>query len=363
MDKVLRYGPFKPHLSCEGKTCTKSKKPNHFARVRKCKKSVNAVMEYKESPADNSDGDEDVFLYAIENKTNKNRYETLVTLEVSHSLPVKFKVDRGAQANILPAKFEPVNQKTILPYSLPGRHNIQTPWGKILEQTGRRLGYWLLVLDDESAHLTTFNTIFGRHRFKQMPFGIISAQDEFQRRMEEALEGLDGFTVIIDDLLIFGVLERARAKGIKFNKAKCSFCVTIVTYFGHVISEQRMQPDADKLEAINNMPITSNLEELATLVAPARAQQMMLQIQPNDLEFSYRPKTKITIADTLSRLHLPDIDKKLHREIEVYVHQITHVLAVSSARLNEIQLCTKEDEHLIHLREAIQGRWPNTRKQ
>jgi len=37
-----------------------------------------------------------------------------------------------------------------------------------------------------------------------MPFGIISAQEEFQRQMEEALEGLDRFAVIIDDLLGFG---------------------------------------------------------------------------------------------------------------------------------------------------------------
>jgi len=48
------------------------------------------------------------------------------------------------------------------------------------------IGYW--SWDDESADVTRFNTIFGSHRFKQMPFGIISAQDEFQRRMEEALE-------------------------------------------------------------------------------------------------------------------------------------------------------------------------------
>ena len=90
---------------------------------------------------------------------------------------------------------------------------------------------------------------------------------------------------------------------------------------------------------------------------------MMLQIQPYDLEFSYRPGTEIAVADTLSRLHLPDIDEKLHREIEVYVNQIARVLPVSDARLEEIRLHTKEDEHLIHLREAIQGGWPNTRKQ
>ncbi|KAK2718681.1 hypothetical protein QYM36_005872, partial [Artemia franciscana] len=620
------------------------------------KPPMNAVIEYKESPANNSDEDEDVFLYAIENNTNKSRDEALITLEVNHSLPVKFKVDTGAQANILPAKYfdalphppslEKSSQKLTsycgskipvrgvcklsckhksskaetlrffivetdsvpilrfrssidlnivklvlnvskvekstrkdmhaidktktddiissyndvfqgigkldggchlylkddavptayparrIPSSLRGKLEAElkrmeeqgiiekvskpTDWVnsmvavekkdgslricidpvdlnksirrpfypspsledvtsrlhgvKYLSKLDARSGYWSLVLDDESADLTTFNTIFGRYRFKRMPFGIISAQDEFQRRIEEALEGLDGFAVIIDDLLVFGstleehnkrlvaVLERARAKGIKFNKAKCSFCVTSVTYFGHVISEQGMQPDPDKLEAINNMPTPSNSEELATLLgmlnylakyipnlstqnktlrdlskatefkwakehdealqnikhstvsnlayfdhscksinltvdasshslgayilsngnvvayasrslskaeqkysqlekelyaivfgckyfhhfiygrhvkvttdhrpletilrnplqkAPARAQRMMLQIQPYDLEFSYRPGTEIAVADTLSRLHLPDIDEKLHREIEV----------------------------------------------
>ncbi|KAK2702299.1 hypothetical protein QYM36_019090 [Artemia franciscana] len=118
---------------------------------------------------------------------------------------------------------------------------------KYLSKLDARSGYWSLVLDDESADLTTFNTIFGRYRIKRMPFGIISAKDEFQRRMEEALEGLDGFAVIIDDLLVFG-------------------STLDVTYFGHVISEQGMQPDPDKLKAINNMPKPSNSEELATLL-------------------------------------------------------------------------------------------------
>ena len=52
------------------------------------KKSVNAVTEYKESPTDNSDEDDNVFLYAIENKTNKDRDEALITLEVNPFLPV-----------------------------------------------------------------------------------------------------------------------------------------------------------------------------------------------------------------------------------------------------------------------------------
>ncbi|KAK2719404.1 hypothetical protein QYM36_005030 [Artemia franciscana] len=91
-------------------------------------------------------------------------------------------------------------------YPIPSLEDITSKlhWVKYLSKLDARLGYWSLVLDDESSDLMTFNTIFGRYHFKQMTFGIISAQDVFQRRMEEALEGLDGFAVIIDDLLVFG---------------------------------------------------------------------------------------------------------------------------------------------------------------
>ena len=41
-------------------------------------------------------------------------------------------------------------------------------------------GYWQVRLDDESSHLLAFNTPFGRHRLKRMPYGIHSASEVFQ---------------------------------------------------------------------------------------------------------------------------------------------------------------------------------------
>lgn len=52
--------------------------------------------------------------------------------------------------------------------------------------------------------LTTFNTPFGRYRFLRLPFGINSAQDKFQRRVNETYEGLKGVAAIVDDILVFG---------------------------------------------------------------------------------------------------------------------------------------------------------------
>ena len=65
-------------------------------------------------------------------------------------------------------------------------------------------GNWQLKLDDKSSYLTTFNTPFGRYRFRRLPFGLISAQDEFQRKMDEVFEGLPGVTPLVDEILISG---------------------------------------------------------------------------------------------------------------------------------------------------------------
>ena len=65
-------------------------------------------------------------------------------------------------------------------------------------------GFWQVELDEESGMLTTFNTPFGRYRWKRMPFGINSAPEVWQRRMREHIEGLKGVEVIADDFVIVG---------------------------------------------------------------------------------------------------------------------------------------------------------------
>ena len=53
-------------------------------------------------------------------------------------------------------------------------------------------GFWHVPLDDESSYLTTFGTPWSRYRWTRMPFGISPAPEEFQRRLDNALQGLDG---------------------------------------------------------------------------------------------------------------------------------------------------------------------------
>ena len=56
---------------------------------------------------------------------------------------------------------------------------------KIFTILDMKHGYWHVPLDQESCLLTTFNTPFGRFCFRRLPFGINSAAEVFEKRVEE----------------------------------------------------------------------------------------------------------------------------------------------------------------------------------
>ena len=75
---------------------------------------------------------------------------------------------------------------------------------KVFSTFDAKNGFWHVMLDERSSYLTTFNTPHGRYRWIRMPFGLSTAPEEFQRRQDQALEGLNGVRVVADDVLVFG---------------------------------------------------------------------------------------------------------------------------------------------------------------
>lgn len=75
---------------------------------------------------------------------------------------------------------------------------------KLFSTVGAKNEFWHVELDDDSSQLTTFNSPFGRFRWLRLPFGLCTAPEEFQRRLNHALEGKKGVLPIHDDLLVFG---------------------------------------------------------------------------------------------------------------------------------------------------------------
>ena len=66
-------------------------------------------------------------------------------------------------------------------------------------------GFCQVKLSESSSYYTPFNTPFGRFLCLRMPFGITSAPEVWQSKMNDAIEGLRGVEVLAEDFLLCGL--------------------------------------------------------------------------------------------------------------------------------------------------------------
>ena len=158
---------------------------------------------------------------------------------------------------------------------------------KVFSICDARHGFWHVCLDDASSRLTTFETPRGKKRFLRLGFGLSVAPEEFQRRLIDALSGLDGIACIADDILVYGngdtretamadhdrkmhaLLARCRERGIRLNKDKFKLHQESIAYMGHVLTQNGLQADPAKVEAIKNMPPPSDVKGVQRLIGMA----------------------------------------------------------------------------------------------
>lgn len=154
---------------------------------------------------------------------------------------------------------------------------------KIFSTVDLRSGYWHCVLDEESSVLPTFATPFERYRWCRLPFKLSVSSEIFQKRVNQALDGLEGVLDIVDDILIYGVedteeqanadhdqklvklLERCQSHGIALNPDKLKLRNKSVTFMGHVLTNEGIKIDPDKAKAIRDMPKPADIEGVQRL--------------------------------------------------------------------------------------------------
>ena len=109
--------------------------------------------------------------------------------------------------------------------------------------------------------------------------------------------------------------------------------------------------DHKPLEAILSKPLSA---------APARLQRMMLRLQKYDLTVHHKPGKEIPVADTLSRLHLNEVDNT-HEAFDAQVHLVVTNLPVSDQKMSDLQACTASDPDMQQLIAVIKEGWPDHR--
>ena len=138
-------------------------------------------------------------------------------------------------------------------------------------------GYYHIPIATEDIHKTAFRSgTGGLYEFTRMCFGLTGAPAKFMRLMDKLFGDLNFQSVLVymDDILVFGatveetlkrvevVLHRLKVANLKIKPNKCQMFHEKLRYLGHIVSEERMEPDPGKITAITQWIQPTNVTEL-----------------------------------------------------------------------------------------------------
>ena len=129
---------------------------------------------------------------------------------------------------------------------------------------------------------------------------------------------LDDLIIFSDslDLIIFSdsledqlnrldkVLTRLKQCNLKLNPKKCSFLQSKVKYVGHVVSENGVEPDPEKLEKVANWPIPKNAEEVRQFTSFAGYYRRFVKDFSKIAKPLTKPFTPLYLTKMVRRLNL-----------------------------------------------------------
>lgn len=144
-------------------------------------------------------------------------------------------------------------------------------------------GFHQIEVDPRDVEKTAFSTEEGHFEYLRMPFGLKNAPATFQRVMDNVLTGLteDHCLVYLDDIIIHAssleehelklrnILKRLRDYNLKLQPDKCEFLRKEVAYLGHIISDQGIKPNPDKIKAVQNFPQPKTTKQIKAFLGLA----------------------------------------------------------------------------------------------
>ncbi|GFR91026.1 polyprotein [Elysia marginata] len=213
-----------------------------------------------------------------------------------------------------------------------------------------REAFYHVKLDEKSADLTTMITPFGRYRWKRLPFGLSVSSEIFQRRLNEALEGLHGCINVADDMIIHGrsveehdrnmneLTARCNERKILLNEGKACLKRTEIDFLGHVIGANGVKPDPNKVKAILDMPAPED-------VAGVRRFCGIIQ---------YLARQRLEVG----RRFEPCMQRRKQRSRRIF-HKLHADTVIRDVTLERLKLATEEDPSFQEMRSYVRHGWPD----
>jgi hypothetical protein len=150
----------------------------------------------------------------------------------------------------------------------------------ILSKIELRSGYHQVRIKGEDIHKTAFRTRYGHYEFVVVPFGLTNAPATFMCLMNNVLSKfLDKFVLFfIDDILIYSknreeheehlrlVLQVLREHQLYAKFSKCDFFQKQIHYLGHVLFEEGVAIDPDKIRSIMEWPTPKDVSDIRSFM-------------------------------------------------------------------------------------------------
>ena len=138
-------------------------------------------------------------------------------------------------------------------------------------------GYWQVELEESHKERTAFTAgPLGLYECNVMPYGLSNGCATFQRLMEKAMGELQPHQCLlyIDDILVFSatvsehlqrlnrVFEKLEKANLKLRPSKCNFFKKSLLFLGHIVSQDGVHVDPDKVAALQQWPVPKNVKQL-----------------------------------------------------------------------------------------------------
>ena len=165
-----------------------------------------------------------------------------------------------------------------------------------------------LCMHSESEDLTTFITALSSYKYWVLPFELINGPSSFQQYINDSLwDYLNVFCqAYLDDILIYSktrkehqahtklVLQHLHEAELQIDIRKCEFDVTETVFLSVIISGEGLRMDPNKVKAVMDWSIPTNLKEVQSFVGFANFYQQFIQ---NFFKIT-KPLVSLTKKDT-----------------------------------------------------------------
>jgi hypothetical protein len=154
---------------------------------------------------------------------------------------------------------------------------------KIFSKIDLRSDYHKVRIKYEDINMISFQTRYGHYEFIVVPFGLSNAPIIFMCLMNDIFrEYLNKFDIVfLDDIIICSkskeehekhfrmVLQVLREHQLYAKLSNCSFYQKQIYYLGHIISEEGIEVDLEKIEAIRGWSMPNNVIEVRSFMGLA----------------------------------------------------------------------------------------------